>query len=134
MSPEQIAALITTIIGAPLLIEIVKRWFESRNITLQTDSEQDKVRDEREWAALNAALERERQIYSEFINQQKSEFSNRLASVEAQLATIQNEASKYQKLYWEERLQRERLQARVEYLEYQLQVVGKIGQHGSDTG
>lgn len=134
MSPEQIAALITTIIGAPLLIEIVKRWFESRNITLQTDSEQDKIRDEREWTALNAALERERQIYSEFINQQKAEFSNRLASVEAQLATIRNEASKYQKLYWEERLQQERLQARVEYLEYQLQAVGRIGQRGTDTG
>jgi hypothetical protein len=69
---------------------------------------------------LEDALERERKIYADFIAQQRVEFSERLSAVEARLAKIQEEATRYQRDYWQERLQRELLQTRVTSLEQEL--------------
>lgn len=121
MTPEQITVLIGTIVGAPFLIELVKRWFDGRNLNLQSSHETSKKREDREWQALEEALTRERSIYADFLVQRQTEWNARLNTVEAKLAIIQEESARYQKLYWEERVQRERLQARVEYLEQQLQ-------------
>jgi hypothetical protein len=52
MTTEQIIALIGSIVGLPIFIEIAKRWFEGRNMRLQSSAEEEKVHDEREWKAL----------------------------------------------------------------------------------
>jgi DNA mismatch repair ATPase MutS len=132
MTPEQIIALISTIIGAPLLIKLGEKWFESKNLRFQTDTAEDRQRDDREWTAMEQALQRERTIYAEFIAGQRQEFAERLTVVEAKLDTIQKEAERYQKLYWEERLQRERLEDKVKYLEHQLSEIGRIN-NGRDV-
>lgn len=126
MTPEQIIALISTIIGAPLLIKVGEKWFESKNLRFQTDTAEERQRDDREWKAMEEALQRERGIYAEFIAGQRQEFVERLTVVEAKLATIQKEAERYQKLYWEERLLRERLEDKVKYLEQQLGTMERI--------
>jgi hypothetical protein len=133
MTPEQIIALISTIIGAPLLIKLGEKWFESKNLRFQTDTAEDRQRDDREWKAMESALERERTIYAEFMSGQRLEFAERLAAIEAKLATIQKEAERYQKLYWEERLLRERLEDKVKYLEQQLGTMERINS-GRDMG
>jgi hypothetical protein len=120
MTPEQIMALIGTIIGAPLLIEMVKRWFETKNLTLQSADKKEGMRDDREWTALEAALNREREVYANLLTFERAQFASRLSDIEARLGKIQEDALSYQKAYWEERLQRERLQGRVEYLEKEL--------------
>lgn len=127
MTTEQIIALIGSIVGLPIFIEIAKRWFESRNMRLQSNAEEEKTHDEREWKALEDALERERKIYADFIATQRTEFSERLSNVEAQLAKIQEVAAQYQREYWQERIQRELLQTRVASLEQELRELK--GQH-----
>lgn len=127
MSMEQIIALVGVVGGMPLLIEVVKKWFEGKDLKLRTDADDDKARDDRAWSVLQEALNREREVYAKFIAEQKVDFETRLAAIEVKLGTIQAEAEKYQRMYWEERVKREGLQARVAYLEYQLSVVEKIG-------
>lgn len=120
MTTEQITALLATIIGAPFLIKLVERWFESKNLKLQSGEKRDVDRDAREWDALKASLERERSIYSEVLAHEREQFATRLTEFERRLDTIQKEATAAHMKYWEERVQRERLQARVEYLESEL--------------
>lgn len=132
MNPEQIIALLSTIIGAPILIEISKRWFEGRNLRLQTDAQEEKDRDDREWKALQDAISRERDVYARFIADQKVDFEQRLSAVEVKLGKIQEEAASYQRLYWEERVRREGLQVRVDSLEYQLKVMERIASNGRE--
>ncbi len=113
MTAEQIAAILATIVGAPVLIELVKKWFEGRNLNFQSKG----VRDDREWKAMEDAIDRERKVYAEILIFERAQFAARLSDIEARLATIHEEAKAYQKLYWEERVVRERLQLRVESLE-----------------
>lgn len=120
MTPEQIAALLATIVGAPIGIEFVKRWLEGRNVQFQTKDKQNAERDAREWQAMVDALARERQIYIDLLSFERAQFHTRLSEIEARIGKIQEEAARYQKLYWEERVVRERLQARVEHLENEL--------------
>jgi hypothetical protein len=134
MTPEQAVALVATIGGLPLLIKIAEKWFEGRGLKLRTDQEEQKYQEEREWKALQESLNRERDIYTKFITDQKVDFEQRLGSIESKLAKIQEEAQNYQRLYWEERVKREGLQARVDYLEYQLSVMEKIANARGNVG
>lgn len=120
MTPEQIMALVGTVITAPFLIELIKNWFKNHNLKLQAENTQAESRDEREWQAMVAALERERKLYNDTIEQQRREFVERIASIEARLGTIQQENMVCQRAYWEEKVKRELLQVRVESLEEEL--------------
>lgn len=120
MSAEQIAMLIATLIGAPFLVEIVKRWFDSLNLNLASKSKTQDSKDTREWEAMEKAMARERQMYAELLLFERNQFAARLSDIETRLGKIQEEAQSYQKLYWEERVVRERLQARIETLESEM--------------
>lgn len=121
MSFEQITALITTIIGAPILIELVKKWFESRNLKLQSEESAESAKTQREWHALEEALSRERKIYQDILDNERLNFNTRLADFENRLTAIRAESQEATKMYWEERVKREALQTRVEYLEKELE-------------
>lgn len=123
MSTEQIIAVIGTIIGAPLLIKIVEKWFEAKNLTLQSVDKKTSTRDEREWEALITALDRERKVYQEILAFERQQWATRLAEIEVRLGRIQEDYLAAQRSYWEERVMRERLQARVDSLEHDL---GKV--------
>ena len=123
MTPEQILAVIGTIIGAPFLLELVKKWFENKNLKLESTSKHETMRDDREWEEMKGALERERKVYADLLVFERKQFSERLGNIEARLGTIQEESYRYQKSYWEERVQRELLQARVDHLERELETL-----------
>jgi hypothetical protein len=125
MTPEQIITLVGTIVAAPFLIELIKNWFKNRNLKLQAENTQAESRDEREWKAMESALDRERKLYNDTIDRQRAEFTDRITSIELRLATIQQENLVCQKAYWEEKAKRELLQARVESLEEELQILRK---------
>lgn len=120
MTTEQLIAVLSTLIGAPILIELAKQWFATKNLSLQSKEKQGQVRDDREWEALNTALERERQVYNDILSFERQQYALRLAEIEARLGKIQEAYVTSQREYWEERLQRERLQARVDVLEKDL--------------
>jgi septal ring factor EnvC (AmiA/AmiB activator) len=120
MSSEQIAALLGTIVGAPILIELVKKWFEARTLRHQGEQSRDLTRDQREWQALETALARERKVYQDILEFERAQFAERLASVEAQIRQIREESQACQRAYWEERVQRELLLSRVQSLETEL--------------
>jgi hypothetical protein len=120
MTIEQIIALITTIIGAPILIEVAKKWFEGRNLKLQSEESKESQKDQREWQALETALSRERKIYQDILDFERKQFATRLADFETRLTQIRADAQACQQAYWEERLQRELLQTRVAHLEQEL--------------
>lgn len=127
MTPEQVIAILGTIVAAPFLIELVKRWFDTKNITLQADTTKENTRDEREWKAMEMALERERVVYKEILLHEREEFTRRLGDFEGRLGKIQEDVRVYQEKYWEERLQRELFQNRVVALENELtQLRGKV--------
>jgi hypothetical protein len=125
MTPEQIIALVGTIVTAPFIIELVKNWFQNRNLRLQTDEKKSESRDAREWEAMAQALERERAVYNDVIRREREEFNRRLLDVEARMSKIQEDNISWQKRYYEEKLQRELLEARVKLLEQELDAVRK---------
>lgn len=120
MTPEQLAAVLGSLIGMPIFIELAKQWFATKNLSLQSKEKQGQVRDDREWEALNTALERERQVYTDILSFERQQYALRLAEIEARLGKIQEAYVASQREYWEERIQRERLQARVDVLEKDL--------------
>lgn len=120
MSTEQIVAIVGTIVGAPVLIEFIKRWLEGRNLRFQSGDKDRQEKEEREWVAMTEALKREREVYVNLLTFERTQFALRLTDIEARLGKIQEEAQSYQKLYWEERVVRERLQARIELLEREI--------------
>jgi hypothetical protein len=127
MTVEQIAAILGLLVGAPVLLELVKRWFETRNLTLQTGTNKEEARDDREWKAMETALERERVVYREILEHEREEFTRRLGEFESRLVRIQEDSRAYQEKYWQERLQRELLQTRVAALESELgQLKGRV--------
>jgi hypothetical protein len=125
MTPEQIIALVGTIVTAPFIIELVKNWFQNRNLRLQTDEKKSESRDAREWEAMAQALERERAVYNDVIRREREEFNRRLLDVEERMSKIQEDNISWQKRYYEEKLQRELLEARVKLLEQELDAVRK---------
>lgn len=133
MPIEQIIALVGTVITAPFLIELVKNWFKNRNLKLQAETAHAETRDEREWKAMELALERERTLYNNTIERQRIEFTDRITAIELRLSTIQQENLACQKAYWEEKGKRELLQARVESLEEELQTLRRIRKNESSN-